>query len=322
MLADRRNFLKQISLGVAGIGFVSSLPHCLLAQAGKASVLPRSTPELQGVSSGNIQAFVEAVEKNNLGLHSLMVVRHGKVVAEGWWDPYKPDVKHMLFSLSKSFTSTAIGLAVTEGLLKVEDRIISFFPKDTPINISQNLTAMRIKDLLTMTSGHDKDTMPALREEKQGGWAKKFLSLPVEHQPGTFFLYNTGASYMLSAIIQQLTGQTILAYLTPRLLQPLGIEGADWETDPQGINTGGYGLRLKTEDIAKFGQLYLQKGIWNGKRLLPEKWVQEATSFQVPNASSTAKNEQSDWQQAMGTSSGGVGTIFTEPMERWASSVS
>ena len=300
MFPDRRDFLKQITAGAAGIGLLSALPHDLFAQAGNPRALPRSTPELQGLSSGGIRALVETVEKNNLGLHSLMVVRHGKVVAEGWWDPYQPDLKHVLFSLSKSFTSTAVGFAVTEGRLKVADKVVSFFPEDAPANPNGHLAAMRIRDLLTMTSGHDQDTMPALREEKQGGWVRKFLSLPVVHPPGTFFLYNTGASYLLSAIVQRVTGQTLLDYLTSRLLQPLGIEGADWETDPQGINTGGYGLRLTTEDIAKFGQFYLQKGSWNGKRLLPETWIREATSFQVPNASSTGKNPESDWHQGYG----------------------
>ncbi|MBC7922881.1 MAG: serine hydrolase [Ferruginibacter sp.] len=300
MSPDRRNFLKQVTAGAAGLGFVSVLPHSLFAQAGNTRVLPRTTPELQGVSSGGIRAFVEAVEKDNLGLHSLMVVRHGKVVAEGWWDPYQPELKHVLFSLSKSFTSTAVGFAVTEGRLKVADKVLAFFPAEAPENPGQHLAAMRVKDLLTMTTGHDQDTMPALREEKQGGWARKFLSLPVVHPPGTFFLYNTGASYLLSAIVQRVTGQTLLDYLTPRLLQPLGIEGADWETDPQGINTGGYGLRLTTEDIAKFGQFYLRKGSWNGKRLLPEAWIGEATSFQVPNASPTGKNPENDWHQGYG----------------------
>ncbi|MHA6247149.1 serine hydrolase domain-containing protein [Pontibacter sp. CAU 1760] len=298
MISNRRRFLKQMGAGVAGIGFLSLLPHTLLAVPFKADSMPRSTPELQGVSSEAILRFVEAVEKQNLGLHSLMVVRHGQVVSEGWWAPYAPELKHTLFSLSKSFTSTAIGFAVAEGKLTVSDKVVSFFPEAKPAELSPNLAAMRIKDLLTMTTGHEADTLRPLLQETSGGWARKFLSLPVEREPGTHFVYNTGATYMLSAILQKVTGQTVLAYLTPRLFQPLGIEGADWESDPEGINTGGFGLRVRTEDIAKFGQLYLQKGKWNGRQILPVKWVEEATAYQVPNAPSPTPAH--DWNQGYG----------------------
>ncbi len=299
MSSDRRRFIQQICLGTAGLSLCSFTPQQWLSDAASVKAFARSVPEMEGVSSENILSFINAVEKDKLGLHSLMVVRHGKVVAEGWWDPYKPNLKHMLFSLSKSFTSTAVGFAVTEGRLTVEDKVISFFPEMLPAELSANLVAMRVKDLLTMTSGNGKDTMTPMRMGKES-WVKTFLSLPVDHQPGTFFLYNSGATYMLSAIVQKLSGKTLLDYLKPRFFDPLEIKGADWEVSPEGINTGAYGLRVKTEDIAKLGQFYLQKGKWNGKQLLPVKWVEEATSFQVPNASLTAKDERSDWQQGYG----------------------
>ncbi len=298
MLTDRRKFLQQICMSTAGISFASYIPQEFI-HLKKGNAFLRSLPESEGISSESILSFIDTVEKNKLGLHSLMIIRHGKVVTEGWWDPYKPDLRHMLFSLSKSFTSTAIGFAVTEGRLKVEDKVISFFPSMLPESVSPNLAAMRVKDILTMTSGHDKDTMPPMRQGTQS-WIKTFLSLPVEHQPGSFFLYNSGNTYMLSAIVQKLTGKTVLDYLKPRFFDPLEIKNADWETSPEGINAGAYGLRVKTEDIAKLGQFYLQKGVWNGKQLLPVKWVEEATSFQVPNVSLTAKDERSDWQQGYG----------------------
>lgn len=298
MTLERRKFLKKVGSGIAGVGFVSLLPGSLLAATFREDSLPRSTPALQGVSAEAILKFIESVEKQDLGVHSLMVVRNGHVVAEGWWAPYAPELKHTLFSLSKSFTSTAVGLAVAEGKLKLTDKVLTFFPEDKPTDVSPNLEAMRVKDLLTMTTGHEKDTLGPLAEEKSGGWARKFLSLPVERKPGTYFLYNTGASYMLSAIVQKVTGQTVLDYLTPRLFQPLGIVGADWETSPDGVNMGGYGLRVRTEDIAKFGQLYLQKGMWNGKQILPAKWVEEATAYQVPNAETTTPAHE--WNQGYG----------------------
>ncbi|MBC7828286.1 MAG: serine hydrolase [Chitinophagaceae bacterium] len=299
MSTPRREFIKQLSLGAAGFGLVPMIPQTLLAEIKKVTGLPRGIAEQEGLSSESILAFIKSVEQKKLGLHSLMIVRHGKVITEGWWDPYKPDIKHMLFSLSKSFTSTAIGLAVAERRLTVEDKVISFFPKHQPQNISPNLAAIRVKDLLTMNTGHDKDTMGTMRAGTES-WIRTFLSLPVEHKPGSFFLYNSGATYLLAAILQKLTGKSLLDYLTPRLLEPLDIKNADWEISPEGIHTGAYGLRVTTEDIAKFGQLYLQKGNWNGKRILSEKWVEEATSFQVPNASLTGKDENSDWQQGYG----------------------
>jgi hypothetical protein len=200
-----------------------------------------------------------------------------------------------LYSLSKSFTSTAVGFLVKEGKITVEDRVISFFPEDTPATAGENLKAMKIKHLLTMNTGHDADTMPKLREMTNQSWVKTFLAQPVVHEPATHFLYNTGATYMLGAIVHKVTGQNLEKYLAPRLFEPLGIEGYDWETSPQGLNTAGFGLRVKTEDIAKFGQFYLQKGKWNGKQLLPESWVEEATKKQT-----TSNTGDSDWSQGYG----------------------
>ena len=266
----------------------------------KSGKLPRSLPETQGVAPGGLLDFVNAIESQKLNVHSLMVVRHGQVVAEGWWAPYAPQFKHTLYSLSKSFTSTAVGMAVAEKRLTVEDKVISFFPNDLPATVSEHLAAMRVKDLLTMSTGHDKDSTPALREGVNPNWAKAFLAQPVDHKPGTFFVYNSGATYMLSAIVQKLTGQTVLEYLKPRLFGPLGIEGEDWEVSPQGINTGGWGLRLRTEDIAKFGQLYLQKGVWNGKRLIAEAWITDATRAEVQSKGGKGDASVNDWIQGYG----------------------
>jgi CubicO group peptidase (beta-lactamase class C family) len=261
-----------------------------------ANPLPFSAPEAQGIPSSAILAFVQAVEDKLDALHSLILLRHGCRVAQGWWAPYAPEHPHMLFSLSKSFTSTAVGLAVAEGRLSVDDTVISFFPQDAPAKVSDNLAAMRVRHLLSMVTGHAEDTTGYLFEEPDGNWVKAFLARPVEHAPGTHFLYNTGASYILSAIVQKLTGTTLLNYLKPRLFDPLGIEGAAWATCPRGINTGGFGLSIKTEDIARFGQLYLRKGVWQGQRLLAEAWVEEASARQVDNA----PNENPDWEQGYG----------------------
>lgn len=256
--------------------------------------IPRSRPELQGIASGAVTRFLKAVHKQELELHSFMLVRHDHVIAEGWWAPYAAERPHMLFSLSKSFASTAIGLLAEEGRISLDDKVVSFFPEDTPQDVSANLAAMAIRHLLMMGTGHDQDTTGRMQENDH--WVRGFLQLPVEHEPGTRFVYNSGATYMLSAILQQVTGQTLLDYLQPRLLQPLGIDGATWESCPRGIHVGGWGMKIKTEDIAKFGLLYLHKGIWNGARLLPEAWVEEATSKQIANGPST----NTDWAQGYG----------------------
>ena len=268
--------------------------------------LPRSTPEEQGISSAAILDFVEGADKlmspGTNAIHSFMLVRHGQVVAEGWWSPYNAETRHKMFSLSKSFTSTAVGLAITEGKLSLDDSVLSFFPEDAPSQPSENLKAMRVRDLLIMSCGQNSNTVAQVGDVMKNLWhtnltlTKAFLAAPVEVKPGTIFVYNTPGSYMLSAIVQKVTGQTVFDFLKPRLFQPLGIDDATWDTSPQGISMGGIGLNICTEDIAKFGQLYLHKGNWNGKQLVPASWVEMATARQTSNGS----NPDSDWDQGYG----------------------
>ncbi|MCA9120611.1 MAG: serine hydrolase [Planctomycetaceae bacterium] len=281
--------MKSIGLFVVAATAVFSSPITSVAQG---TAMPRSTPEAQGISASAIRDFIETADREVNSMHSFMLVRHGHVVAEAWWQPEAADRPHVLWSLSKSFTSTAVGLAVAEGKLNVDDHVTSFFPNDLPPNPSTNLKAMRIRDLLTMNAGHQDE----LNWRQAEHWTKAFLAHPVPHKPGTHFRYNTPATYMLSAVVQKVTGESVLEYLTPRLFEPLGVEKPDWETSPQGISIGGYGLYLRTEDIAKFGQLYLQKGEWNGKQLIPAEWIEQATSRQVSNGS----NPDSDWEQGYG----------------------
>lgn len=165
--------------------------------------LPRSTPEAEGVSSDGISNFIEAVNKSKHELHSFMIIRHGKVVAEAWWNPYRADLKHTMYSTSKSFTATAIGFAVAEGKLTVNDKVISFFPNDLPDKISPYLEELKVKDLLSMSVGHEKENFTLITTDD---WVKGFLATPIKYQPGTKFLYNSPATYMLSAIIQKITG--------------------------------------------------------------------------------------------------------------------
>jgi len=254
--------------------------------------LPRSSPESQGVSSAGVRAFVEAANEKVNTMHSFMLLRHGKVVAECWWKPEAADKPHVLHSLSKSFTSTAVGLAVAEGKMSIDDPVLKFFPDDAAPEPSEKLKAMRVRDLLTMTTGNE--TEAKFTAEKP--WVQTFLAQPVPFKPGTHFLYNTAGTHMLSAIVRKVTGETVLDYLKPRLFEPLGIENPEWGASPQGNTFGGWGLKIRTEDIAKFGQLYLQRGRWEGKQLVPVAWVEQATSKQVSNGSDPSK----DWDQGYG----------------------
>ena len=253
--------------------------------------LPRSSPEAQGISSLAVLALVEAADKID-SMNSFMLLRHGHVVAEGWWSPYHAEAPHSLYSLSKSFTSTAIGLAISEGKLSLNDEVLKFFPEDAPPEPSNNLKSMRVSDLLRMSTGQQSEPPRTPNQP----WTKTFLAHPVPFKPGTHFRYNTSATYMLSAILQKVTGVTVLDYLRPRLFEPLGIPHPTWETSPQGISAGGFGLSIRTEDIARFGQLYLQRGKWQGKQLVPEAWIAAATARQTSNGS----DPNSDWDQGYG----------------------
>ena len=259
---------------------------------GQTAELPRKSPESQGVASVEVLGLIDALDKEVDSLNSIMVLRHGQVIAEGWWAPYHPEARHSLYSLSKSFTSTAVGLAIAEGKLSLDDPVLSFFRDEAPSEPSNHLKSMRVSDLLRMATGHQTEPPRTI----DASWVKTFLAHPVPFKPGTHFLYNTSATYMQSAIVQKVTGTKVLDYLQPRLFEPLGIEQPTWESSPEGISTGGYGLSIRTEDIARFGQLYLQKGKWQGQQLVPESWVQEATARQVANGS----NPLSDWDQGYG----------------------
>lgn len=265
--------------------------------AGPAAALPRATPESQGISSAGLQALLDEQDARKLGMHGLMILRHGQVVAEGWWAPYTADEPHMLYSLSKSFTSTAIGLLQNEGRLSIHDKLVSFYPEDVPADASDNLKNMRLRDLLMMSTGQEKVDVDRIHAAARDVMEPKiFFSAPVKQKPGTLFYYNSPASNMLSETVQKVTGQTLHAYLLPRLFGPLGIPAPEWDLTPRGVNVGASGLHLRTEDIARFGQLLLQRGEWNGRRLVPADWIDLATSRQASNGSAP----DGDWDQGYG----------------------
>ena len=295
-------------------GFLSAMLLTAAVACNQANVtgdsLERAEPSAELVAA--MDRYLAALDTaQGVTMHSIMVMQHGKVLAERWLNGWTPDSLHVMYSVSKTFTATAVGLAIEEGKISLTDKVISFFPDKLPEQVSDNLAAMTVWDLLTMTAGHDVDhtyeAMRAAAQDPQFDWVKNFLSYPVEHKPGEFYCYNSIATLMLSAIVQKVEGENVMSYLQPRLFEPLHISGITWSETADGINHGGWGLYLKTEDMAKMGQLFLQGGQWNGKQIVPAAWISEASKKQVECVPAGIREEQleslgmtkanSDWLQ-------------------------
>lgn len=260
----------------------------------------RSTPEAEGVSSEGIIQFLNAVEAGRNEIHSFVILRHGKIITEGRWSPYGKDLRHVMFSVSKSFTSMAVGIAIAEKKLKLNDKVYTFFPESMPDTLGAFMKEMTVEHLLKMATGMNTDPLYKARTAKN--WPALFLSSPVENKPGSVFKYNNMATFMLSAILQKATGEKLVDYLKPRLFDPLNITNYKWDDTPEGYTLGAIGLKITSHDMAKFGQLMLQKGNWQGKQLVPSSWVEAATTFQIlGNApENPTPKEFNDWEQGYG----------------------
>jgi CubicO group peptidase (beta-lactamase class C family) len=286
----------MIPRGILGIFAFTISGLSMVAADSPARRLPRSLPEAEGVSSAGVLDFVASADAKFDTLNSFMLVRHGKVVAEGWWGPYSAEDPHWLYSLTKSFTSTAEGLAIAEGKLSLDDQVIKFFPDEAPENPSENLKMLRVRDLITMTTGHEASVLEDFQYFSKDSPIRRFLSFPVGHRPGTMFVYNSPGTLVQSAIVQKVTGQTVHDYLQSRLFDPLGFGNPHWSSTAQGVSIGPSELWIRTEDIAVFGQMLLQRGKWNGRQLVPAAWIDAATAKQVSNGSKPT----SDWDQGYG----------------------
>ena len=239
--------------------------------------LPRAKASAQ--MDAAFEAYLQAVEDSSENLHSIMVLQHGKVLEEKF---FVPDTAHILNSVSKTFTSTAVGFAISEGLLNLEDKIVDIFPESVPEQPQEWLSQITIRNLLTMNSGHGTDPTYAVRSG-EGDWVKAFMEWPLDYEPGTCYCYNSLGTYVLGAAVQKVTGQKVVDYLETRLWQPLGIEKPFWQESPDGISTGGWGLFLRTEDLARMGLCLLNGGKFNGKQVIPAEWVAEMSKTQVPS---------------------------------------
>ncbi len=244
----------------------------------KPCTLEHVAPEEVGVDSKVITAFLNEINEKGLGLQSFTVVCHDKVCAQGFFKPYNADTPHVLYSMSKSVTSTAIGFAVSEGLISLNDRVAEFFP-EYPMSKRPFNRMLTIRMLLTM---HSDKLITVLDEKGQKDWIANFMGATFILPPNTKFNYISENTFMLSAIISRVTGMSVVDYLYPRIFEPLGIEKPFWEMDGAGNNAGGWGLYMKSEDLAKFFLPYIHNGKWiDGTQIVPEIWVKEATRKQV-----------------------------------------
>lgn len=287
----------------------SSVAAAMLMAAGTLSgaEMEYATPESQGVPCRAVMNWIDACEKafaawdDSGAVHGFVIVRNGKTIAEGSWKPFNTlEETHMLYSHSKSFTSTAIGFLVEEGKLDLDERVVEIFPELLPTNVTENLKSMRVRDLLTMNVGAKWDH----KVHKYDDWGRTFFEKELQTKPGCAFKYDSDATYILAAIVEKRSGEKLMSYLDRRLFKKIGIEKA-WSTvSPQDIACGGWGMNMTTREIARFGLCYLQNGVWAGKNVIHPQWVQLATARHTfsgwRNITIRALGEGSDWQQGYG----------------------
>lgn len=253
-------------------------------------MLERGRPEELGIPPEAIERFLAACGHACAQFNSFMIVRHGKVAFEVYYAPFAPDLKHNLYSCSKSFTATAVGFAVAEGRFRLEDRVVDLLPDKLDRPPHPFVAAMTVEHLLKMATAYSNFVDPVTND-----WTREFLNAVPDHYPGTLFGYDTSGTHTLCAIVQRTTGQTMLEYMTPRLFEPLGIRDVEWEMDLTGVHRGGGGVRLTTESMAKFGILYLNRGDYFGHQVLPKGWAEAATSRQIDNANAGGPHETSGY---------------------------
>jgi CubicO group peptidase (beta-lactamase class C family) len=259
------------------------------------SVLNREFAVKSELDAANIQRFIHALEQEKLEINRLVLLHNGACAADYGREPYRKESKQVLFSLSKSFTSIAVGIAWDHGYLRLDDPVIHFFPDKLPEVVSPNLAAMTIHHLLAMNTGQEDDCYPAVVARRD--WVKAFLALPVARKPGTFYRYNTPASHVLAAIVERATGQALVDFLQPYLFDPLGIAYPEWERNASGVTAGGMGLSLPMEAVARFGQMLLQQGVYEGQRIVSAAYIALATAEHSDNRMG---EERTDYAQGYG----------------------
>ncbi len=267
----------------------------------------RVAPETLGIRSQDISEFLQKEYEAGVELHSFMLIRHGKVAAEGWYAPYSKDERHIIYSFSKTFTAAAIGFAQQEGILSLDEKLVDLFPEDLPDSVSENLALADIESLLTMSCGHETEICTKDIQEHEGNWVKAFFAQEFKYRPHTMFQYNTFGTDLLCVILQKKTGMSLTEYLTPRLFDVIGIHDVycskmgDRIVEPGAayseVEGGGWGYHVRTEDLARFIWFLEQRGVWNGQRLLPEEWFDRAFSKRIETLNKVYAPQKSNWQQ-------------------------
>ncbi len=244
-----------------------------------------------------VLALLDRLAARSVECHSIMVVRHGRVVAEGWWAPYSADRPHLLYSLTKSFTSIAVGFAVSDGLLRLDDRIADVLDDHVPAELSARARQLSVHHLLTMTTGHRDDTLAQAWELEPADLVKGFLRVPAPDPPGTRHAYNNSTTFVLARMVERVTGQSLPDLLHDRLFWPmgLGLDDAEWERVASGATFGFHGLHLRTEAVAAFGELLLRGGRWHGRQLIPADWIKRATTRQIGTLQFEDGGRSADW---------------------------
>ncbi|MEU1349499.1 serine hydrolase domain-containing protein [Streptomyces sp. NPDC005786] len=244
-------------------------------------LLPRSAPDDSGISPRSIALLLDRLEERSVECHSIMVVHRGHVVAEGWWAPYSAERPHLLYSLTKSFTSVAVGLAIDDGLLSLDDRVVDVLPDHVPPDVSEQGSRITVHHLLSMTAGHPADSLTEAWELEPGDLVKGFLRLPFGAAEGTRHVYDNSTTFLLARMVERVTGLGLPEFLDERLFKPMGIDHAEWDRVASGAAFGFHGLHLTTEAVASFGELLLRGGVRGGQQLVPPAWVEVATGRHV-----------------------------------------
>jgi CubicO group peptidase (beta-lactamase class C family) len=244
-----------------------------------------STAKAQGMDAAKLKAALDSAQKQNLLLHGVLVIRHGYIVLEKYFAPYDQSVAHSLYSCTKSFVSALTGIAIDKKYIASVSRpVLSFFKGKSFAQVNASKRAMTVENLLTMSSGLDwsegDDTYGRMYSSSQD-WVKFVLDTPMTATPGQVFNYCSGCSHLLAAIIQKTSGMNTYDFACANLFHPLGIADPNWERDPTGIPIGGWGMSLSPRDMAKLGYLYLHKGKWDGKQVVPATWVRDSTRPQI-----------------------------------------
>jgi CubicO group peptidase (beta-lactamase class C family) len=244
--------------------------------------LRRASPMSTDTDPAAILQALDVIEREGIELHSLLIWHNGALITEAYWKPFAPERPHMMHSVTKSFTSMAVGLAIEEGLLSLDDRVVSFFPDHLPAVVPSNLAQLQVRHLLTMTSGHHRGISGGAWRQLTTSWIRDYLERPIPNLPGEVFVYDSASSYMLAAVVQKVTGRLLVDYLDEKVFSPMQMSGAiRWDIGPDGVNTGGNGLVCCASDMLKLGIVHLQNGRWNGRHILPEDWVREATTAKL-----------------------------------------